>query len=114
MSSLRRNKSFWGLTTTQFLGAFNDSAFRQFIILLALSDAVKALVKEEFPAFGSDLQPVATIVFALPFVLFALLGGALADRFSKRVSHLSQVIFHLRRDRRMISPIHKAVAFQLF
>ncbi len=38
---LRSNGSFWGLTITQFLGAFNDNAFRSYIILLALSDRVK-------------------------------------------------------------------------
>ena len=35
-----RNRSFLALTGTQFLGAFNDNIFKQFILLIALQDTV--------------------------------------------------------------------------
>ena len=33
---LSRDISFWGMSITQFLGAFNDNIFKQFILLIAL------------------------------------------------------------------------------
>ncbi|MGE4618320.1 MAG: MFS transporter, partial [Planctomycetota bacterium] len=74
--SLSKNRSFIALTCTQLLGAFNDNVFRQFIMLIALSVSVSWL-----PVDG---QSMAMGVFALPFVLFAILGGSIGDRFRKR------------------------------
>ncbi|MFO0922506.1 MAG: MFS transporter [Pirellulales bacterium] len=71
---LFEDKSFWGMTVTQFLGAFNDNLFKQLILLLAVA--------------GTDVQGWATTVFSLPFVLLSGLAGFLSDRFSK-----SRVIF---------------------
>ncbi len=62
--------SFWGLTTTQFLGAFNDNLYKQLVLLLAVS--------------GGDVQGWATAVFSLPFVLLSGIAGFLSDKFSKR------------------------------
>lgn len=67
------NRSFWGMLTTQFLGAFNDNVFKQLVLLMAMP-AVGA---------GADLQGWATFVFSLPFVLFSGYAGYLSDRFSK-------------------------------
>lgn len=71
---LSRDRSFFGITLTQFLGAFNDNFFKQLMLLLAIPVAPGSL----------DQQQVATIVFALPFVLFSGLAGYLSDRYSKR------------------------------
>ncbi|XZE32555.1 MFS transporter [Pirellulaceae bacterium SH501] len=71
---LSRDRSFYGITLTQFLGAFNDNFFKQLMLLLAIPVAPGSL----------DQQQVATIVFALPFVLFSGLAGYLSDRYSKR------------------------------
>ncbi|MFQ5653418.1 MAG: acyl-[ACP]--phospholipid O-acyltransferase [Planctomycetota bacterium] len=76
MSTLEGNRSFWWLTASQFLGAFNDNAFKQFILVLALSIQIAWL--------PLDAQATAMGLFSLPFILFALLGGSLADRYSKR------------------------------
>jgi len=76
---VRGNRSFWWLTASQALGAFNDNAFRQFILLLALSLGTTI----QLP-LGLDAQAIAMGIFASAFVLLALLGGSLADRFSKR------------------------------
>lgn len=69
-----RDPSFGGMTSTQFLGAFNDNFFKQIVLLLCVDAATD----------GSDLQPVALALFALPFVLFSGFAGFLSDRISKR------------------------------
>ena len=71
-----QNRSFLALTGTQFLGAFNDNIFKQFILLIALQMNLKHL--------PLDPQAMAMGVFAFPFVLFACLGGSIADRFPKK------------------------------
>lgn len=73
--ALSRDKSFWGMATAQFLGAFNDNLFKQLVLLLCVSHAVKG---------GSDYQPYALAVFAIPFVAFSGFAGFLSDRNSKR------------------------------
>src|SRR5688572_25714153 len=73
---LLANRSFLGITATQFLGAFNDNLFKQLILLLAVPVASSS--------FTQDRQAVATIVFALPFILFSGYAGFLSDRYSKR------------------------------
>src|SRR5262249_33994649 len=74
--SLWRDRSFWGMTATQFLGAFNDNLFKQVVLLLCSDIAVQHGTR--------DYQPQAQRLFALPFVLFSGFAGYLSDRFSKR------------------------------
>ena len=69
---LLADTAFWGITSTQFLGAFNDNLFKQLILLLALKVADR------------DLQPLAMAIFALPFLVLSGFAGFLSDRFSKR------------------------------
>jgi MFS family permease len=72
LPTLYRDPAFWGMTSTQFLGAFNDNLFKQIMLLLSLK------------AGGWDLQGPAMIVFALPFILCSGYAGYLSDRFAKR------------------------------
>ncbi|HTI49493.1 MAG TPA: MFS transporter [Planctomycetaceae bacterium] len=73
---LSRDRSFWGMTATQFLGAFNDNLFKQVVLLLCIDFARQQGAR--------DYQPYAQELFALPFVLFSGFAGYLSDRFSKR------------------------------
>jgi acyl-[acyl-carrier-protein]-phospholipid O-acyltransferase/long-chain-fatty-acid--[acyl-carrier-protein] ligase len=75
--SLWRDKSFWGMTATQFLGAFNDNLYKQAALLVCTDMALRQNSQV-------DLQDVAMALFALPFVLFSGFAGYLADRTSKR------------------------------
>ena len=76
---LMQDRSFWAMVVTQFLGAFNDNLFKQLMLLLAVPVAVAGA-----QAKGEDAQGIASILFALPFVLFSGFAGYLADRGSKR------------------------------
>lgn len=78
---LLQDSAFWGMTATQFLGAFNDNLFKQLLLLLSVAVATGASVS----ATGSkDLQWVALFVFSLPFILFSGFAGFLSDRHGKR------------------------------
>ena len=74
---LYRDRAFWGMTATQFFGAFNDNLFKQLMLLLAIPVGLASVGMQ-------DQQGQATIVFSLPFVLFSGYAGFLADRFSKQ------------------------------
>ncbi len=73
--SLLRDRAFWGLNLTQFLGAFNDNLFKQLVMLLCVDRALEG---------GRDLQGLAMFLFAWPFIAFSGFAGFLSDRFSKR------------------------------
>jgi len=89
MFHLLKRKSFGALTASQFLGAFNDNAFKQLVLLLvtlsATSEAMAALVPwvAQHPWAHSAGQSLPAALFAVPFVLFGALTGSLADRVSK-------------------------------
>ncbi|HXZ43619.1 MAG TPA: MFS transporter, partial [archaeon] len=75
-----------GLLIVQFLGAFNDNAWKLIVALLAIR-AVAAQVGRSGPAFEAASQTQTTIAFAvftLPLMLVSLPAGVLADRVSKR------------------------------
>ncbi len=68
---------FWSLFVTQFQNAFSDNVlkFLTTFIIIALGFSQER---------RDQLVPLVGLVFALPFVLFSMTGGFLADRFSKR------------------------------
>ena len=70
---LFRDRAFYGITITQFLGAFNDNLFKQLMLLLAVPVV----------AGMADNQGVATMVFSAPFIFFSGFAGYLSDRYSK-------------------------------
>ncbi len=71
-------RGFWSLMFTQFQGAFSDNALRWLVIFPVLASlTVSEPDKESFVGHSS-------LLFAVPFLLFATVGGWMADRFSKR------------------------------
>ncbi len=76
-------RSLWGLNVAQFLGAFNDNAFKLFLTLLA----IRAFVQPEgSPEYEQASQEVATQTFAVmtvPLIVISLIGAWSADRFPK-------------------------------
>jgi acyl-[acyl-carrier-protein]-phospholipid O-acyltransferase / long-chain-fatty-acid--[acyl-carrier-protein] ligase len=79
---------FWSLIATQFQGAFNDNALKFLVLYLII---------------GTNLSPdeeetkvlLVGALFALPFILFSMTGGFLADRFSKRAVTIATKIFEI-------------------
>ncbi|MCK5394018.1 MAG: MFS transporter, partial [Candidatus Omnitrophica bacterium] len=71
------SKSFKALMVTQFLGAFNDNAFKIVITLLAL----KTITGSEA---GTNLITIIAAIFIIPFIIFSPYAGYCADKFSKR------------------------------
>lgn len=63
---------------TQFQGAFSDNALRWLVIFPVLTSLT--LSDEGKNAFASH----ASLLFAVPFLLFSTVGGWMADRYSKR------------------------------
>ena len=72
------SSGFWNLMFTQFQGAFSDNALRWLVIFPVLASAT--LSDAEKDGFASH----ASLLFAVPFLLFSTVGGWMADRFSKR------------------------------
>lgn len=70
-------RGFWSLIVTQFQGAFSENALKGLVIFLIFGLGLSE--KQQ-----NQLVPIVMIVFALPFIIFSMAGGYLADRFSKR------------------------------
>jgi len=79
LPTLYADRSFWGMTVTQFFGAFNDNLFKQLILLLSISAAVGENGQE-----FDDQQWLPMLVFAAPFLLFTGIAGYFSDKLGKR------------------------------
>ncbi len=75
--SARSERGFWALIATQFQGAYSDNILRNLLLAMIVG---MGLGKEERDTFVS----IVTFLFSVPFVLFSMTGGWLADHFSKR------------------------------
>ena len=77
MKLINKSKEMGMFFFTQFLGAFNDNAFKVFVSFFVIN----LFVHEK----GSTLfVALAGALFVLPFLLFSMYAGFIADRFSKR------------------------------
>src|SRR4051794_36106150 len=66
-----------GLLVAQALGAFNDLAWKQVVVLLAIAAAASEAKAQEASAF-------VQVVYMIPLVFVSLPAGVLADRVGKR------------------------------
>lgn len=81
--SLRYDRAFWGITATQFLGAFNDNVFKM-LLLLICADYVSVDNQGNDSPYFDPYQTTASLLFAAAFVLFSGYAGYLSDRYHKR------------------------------
>ena len=79
---------FWSLIATQLQGAFNDNGLKFFVIFLILGTNPTDSQKDLLVFYVGNL-------FAVPFLLFSMAGGYLADRFSKRSVAIGTKIFEI-------------------
>src|SRR5260370_1915168 len=68
---------FWSLIATQFQGAFSDNALKWLVSFLLLGMGLEQGKRELLFVL------VVPLLFSVPFLLFSMTGGYLADRFSK-------------------------------
>jgi MFS family permease len=84
VAHLLRSRRFLPLFATQFLGAFNDSLFKQAVVLFVTYQLFSDPHKE------FQFSAIAQALFILPFFLFSALAGQLADDHDK--SRLIRII----------------------
>jgi MFS family permease len=77
VTHLLRARRFLPLFSTQFLGAFNDSLFKQAVVLFVTYQLLQDPTKEFL------FSAIAQGLFILPFFLFSALSGQLADDHDK-------------------------------
>jgi len=82
-------RGFWALIAVQFQGAFSDNALKWLVSFLVLEAAFS---KEERDLWFVLVVP---LLFAVPFLLFSIPGGYLADKFSKRTVTIGTKLFEL-------------------
>ena len=77
ITHLLRSRRFLPLFSTQFLGAFNDSLFKQAVVLFVTYQLFSDPAKE------FQFSAIAQALFILPFFLLSALSGQLADDHDK-------------------------------
>ena len=70
-------RGFWSLVITQFQGAFNENGLKNLVVFLILGMVMQKADRDK-------LVLVVGTLFSVPFILFSMTGGFLADRYSKR------------------------------
>src|SRR5271165_438691 len=70
-------RGFWALVITQFQGAFNENGLKNLVVFLILGMEMNKAQRDQ-------LVLIVGTLFSLPFIVFSMTGGFLADRYSKR------------------------------
>ena len=78
ISMIVRDKKFWPLFWTQFLGALNDNFLKNALVVLITFKGVQL-----FGMGSSSIVALASAIFILPFVVLSPLAGQLSDKFEK-------------------------------
>jgi len=81
-------RGFWSLVVTQFQGAFNDNAYKNLIVFIILGTGLAKAERDR-------LVLVAGALFSVPFILFSMTAGFLADHFSKRTVTIATKLFEI-------------------
>src|SRR5579862_1849976 len=81
-------RGFWSLIVTQFQTGFNDNGLKFLVTYI--------VVAMNLPHAQRDrLVPIVGVLFAAPFILFSMVGGYFADRYSKRSVTIGTKLFEL-------------------
>jgi acyl-[acyl-carrier-protein]-phospholipid O-acyltransferase/long-chain-fatty-acid--[acyl-carrier-protein] ligase len=81
-------RGFWCLFVTQFQGAFSDNVLKNLVVFMILGLNVPLAEQHK-------IGELVGALFSLPFILFSMAGGVLADRFSKRTISIGVKIFEV-------------------
>ena len=80
---------FWSLIATQFQGGFSDNALKWIISFLILGLGLPQLQRDRLFVL------MVPLLFSVPFILFSMPGGYLADRYSKRTVVIGTKFFEI-------------------
>jgi acyl-[acyl-carrier-protein]-phospholipid O-acyltransferase/long-chain-fatty-acid--[acyl-carrier-protein] ligase len=83
-----RSRGLRGLLIAQAFGQFNDQAWKQLVILLAMAAVISESEKQERTA-------IVTMILLAPLTLISLPAGVLADRVSKRTVIVAMKVLEL-------------------
>jgi acyl-[acyl-carrier-protein]-phospholipid O-acyltransferase / long-chain-fatty-acid--[acyl-carrier-protein] ligase len=81
-------RGFWSLFVTQFQGAFSDNVLKNLVIFMLVAMNLSLAEKHR-------IGELVGALFSLPFILFSMAGGFLADRFSKRTISIGVKVFEI-------------------
>ena len=81
-------RGFWSLFVTQFQGAFSDNVLKNLVIFMLVAMNLTLAEKHR-------IGELVGALFSLPFILFSMAGGFLADRFSKRTISVGVKVFEI-------------------
>jgi acyl-[acyl-carrier-protein]-phospholipid O-acyltransferase / long-chain-fatty-acid--[acyl-carrier-protein] ligase len=81
-------RGFWSLIVTQFQTGFNDNGLKYLVTYIVIGMNLPQAKRD-------SLVPIVGALFAIPFILFSMTGGYLADRYSKRSVTIGTKIFEL-------------------
>jgi len=76
-SQSQGSRGFWFLIATQFQGAFNENGLKNLVVFIILGTVAHQASRDR-------LVLIVGTLFSLPFILFSMTGGFLADRYCKR------------------------------
>jgi len=79
-------RGFWSLIVTQFQTGFNDNGLKFLVIYIVIGLNLPNAERDR-------LVPIVNAIFAIPFILFSMAGGYLADRYSKRSVTIGTKVF---------------------
>ncbi len=81
-------RGFWSLFVTQFQGAFSDNVLKNLVIFMMIGLGLSLADKHR-------VGELVGALFSLPFILFSMAGGFLADRCSKRTITVGVKVFEI-------------------
>jgi acyl-[acyl-carrier-protein]-phospholipid O-acyltransferase/long-chain-fatty-acid--[acyl-carrier-protein] ligase len=84
----RWQRGFWSLIVTQFQGAFSDNALKQVVIFLGVSLGLSQESRDQ-------LVSLATALLTLPFIIFSMAAGWMANRYTKRAVTIGVKVFEV-------------------
>jgi acyl-[acyl-carrier-protein]-phospholipid O-acyltransferase/long-chain-fatty-acid--[acyl-carrier-protein] ligase len=79
---------FWSLIATQFQGALNENGLKQLVVFIILGMGLHEAERDR-------LVLVIGALFSIPYILFSMTGGYLADHYSKRAVTIGTKIFEI-------------------
>ncbi len=81
-------RGFWSLLVTQFQGAFSDNVLKNLVVFMLVTMNLRLAEKHR-------ISELVGALFSLPFILFSMAGGFLADRLSKRTISVGVKVFEI-------------------